>query len=81
MVEVKKDWEEREKTVKSLTKEVFKMIEIELSFDSFTSILDKNIKCRLDMKENERKRKHCDIYYYIDEKVLNRMHFFKPNSR
>jgi hypothetical protein len=81
MVEVKKDWEDREKTVKSLTKEVFKMLEIEFSFDSFNKILGRNVKCRLDLKENERKRKHCDIYYYIDEKVLNRSFFFKPNSR
>ncbi|CDW73240.1 kelch motif family protein [Stylonychia lemnae] len=75
--QIKKEWDDREKTLKSIVKETFKLIEVEINYDSMQSFLKDRIKCNIDFEQS----KKLDVLFFFQEPQINRLYYFKPNSK
>ena len=77
LVKLKKEWDEREKTMKDIVKETFNLISIEINYDGMQSFLRERIKASID---NESAKK-LDVMFFFEETQINRLYYFKPNSK
>mmetsp|Transcript_23581 Transcript_23581/g.23246 ORF Transcript_23581/g.23246 Transcript_23581/m.23246 type:complete len:95 (+) Transcript_23581:516-800(+) len=74
---LKKEWEERERTLKMIVKETFKLIELDINLESFQPFMKEKIKSNV-RSENAKK---FNVMFFYEEPQLNRLHYFKSNSK